>query len=157
MTAESAVSLKFVRRGAQERSATKEAKRQREIKDFGRKVFICKRYSHSIKCHKPMKKPLGIPANTTPSSSHSSGSYSSGGRTAQRPGQMTAQELRRRGGMQAASKPEGYKEFAASELYCPKCGVAMPVREKPLLYLPTGEVSDYRCARCHTVLGTKRT
>ena len=52
---------------------------------------------------------------------------------------------------------EGYRDFAASELYCPKCETAMPVREKQLLYLPNGAVSDYRCARCGTVLGTRRT
>ena len=51
---------------------------------------------------------------------------------------------------------ESFREFGASELYCPKCGESMPVKERPLLYLPTGGVSDYKCARCGTILGTKR-
>lgn len=58
----------------------------------------------------------------------------------------------------APKRPEAFKEFAASELYCPKCQMAMPVREKQLLYLPTGGagIADYRCSKCGTVLGTRR-
>ena len=46
--------------------------------------------------------------------------------------------------------------FTASELYCPKCGSAQPVREKLLLVLPTGELHEFLCSRCATSLG-KRT
>ncbi|MBU6401483.1 MAG: hypothetical protein KGS61_14295, partial [Verrucomicrobia bacterium] len=46
--------------------------------------------------------------------------------------------------------------FTASELYCPKCGRAQPVRERLLLVLPTGELHEFVCAQCATSLG-KRT
>jgi hypothetical protein len=46
--------------------------------------------------------------------------------------------------------------FTASELYCPKCGSAQPVRERLLLVLPTGELHEFLCSRCATSLG-KRT
>lgn len=51
---------------------------------------------------------------------------------------------------------ESFRSFAASELYCPKCKVAMPVREKMLLVLPGGDLYDYTCSRCGTVLGKKQ-
>lgn len=51
--------------------------------------------------------------------------------------------------------PASFQEFTASELYCPKCKTAMPVREVTLLVLPTGDVKDYRCTKCGTALGTK--
>jgi hypothetical protein len=46
--------------------------------------------------------------------------------------------------------------FTASELYCPKCKAAKPVRERLLLVLPTGELHEYVCSVCATSLG-KRT
>jgi hypothetical protein len=46
--------------------------------------------------------------------------------------------------------------FTASELYCPKCQRAQPVRERLLLVLPTGELHEFLCSRCATSLG-KRT
>ena len=49
-----------------------------------------------------------------------------------------------------------YKDFAATELFCPKCRQSMPVREFLLLVLPDGDLYDYRCARCGTSLGEKR-
>ena len=49
-----------------------------------------------------------------------------------------------------------YKDFAASELFCPKCRQSMPVRERLLLVLPDGDLYDYRCVRCGTSLGEKR-
>ncbi len=49
-----------------------------------------------------------------------------------------------------------FGEFTASELYCPKCKQAQPVRERLLLVLPTGELHEFLCARCATSLG-KRT
>lgn len=45
--------------------------------------------------------------------------------------------------------------FVASELYCPKCQRAQPVRERLLLVLPTGELHEYLCARCATSLGER--
>ncbi len=46
--------------------------------------------------------------------------------------------------------------FTASELYCPKCRSAQPVRERLLLILPSGELHEFLCANCATSLG-KRT
>jgi hypothetical protein len=46
--------------------------------------------------------------------------------------------------------------FTASELYCPKCKSAQPVRERLLLVLPSGELHEFICSRCATSLG-KRT
>lgn len=51
---------------------------------------------------------------------------------------------------------EGYGEFSATELYCPRCGTAVPVRERLLLVLPDGELYEYMCMRCGTSVGEKR-
>ena len=50
---------------------------------------------------------------------------------------------------------EQFGAFTASELYCPKCKAAQPVREKLLLILPTGELHEYLCVRCATSLGQR--
>lgn len=49
-----------------------------------------------------------------------------------------------------------FGNLQASELYCPKCQRAQPVRERLLLVLPTGELHEYVCRQCGTSLG-KRT
>jgi hypothetical protein len=49
-----------------------------------------------------------------------------------------------------------FGSFTASELYCPKCGAAKPVRERLLLVLPSGELHEYLCRDCGSSLG-KRT
>ncbi|HEY9171803.1 MAG TPA: hypothetical protein VI136_05920, partial [Verrucomicrobiae bacterium] len=51
--------------------------------------------------------------------------------------------------------PRQFGEFTASELYCPKCQRAQPVRERLLLVLPAGELHEYLCARCATSLGNR--
>jgi len=56
-----------------------------------------------------------------------------------------------------SERPEAFESFGASELYCPKCQRAMPVRERMLLVLPSGDLFEYTCVRCHTSLGTRRT
>ncbi len=48
-----------------------------------------------------------------------------------------------------------YGDFHATELYCPKCGRATPVRERLLLILPEGEKYEYLCALCGTSVGDK--
>ena len=48
-----------------------------------------------------------------------------------------------------------FGSFIASELYCPKCKTAQPVRERLLLVLPSGELHEYRCAKCLTSLGER--
>jgi hypothetical protein len=52
--------------------------------------------------------------------------------------------------------PAQFGSFTASELYCPKCRCAQPVRERLLLVLPNGELHEFLCSRCSTSLG-KRT
>jgi len=59
---------------------------------------------------------------------------------------------------QARKKPEApaaYREFGATELYCNKCKKSMPVRQKMLLSLPSGDMYDYLCVGCGASLGTK--
>lgn len=48
-----------------------------------------------------------------------------------------------------------YGEFEATELYCPKCGKAMPVIKSLLLILPEGDKYEYRCRFCGTPVGDK--
>lgn len=50
------------------------------------------------------------------------------------------------------------REFAAleaSELFCPKCKTARPVRSHLLLVLPTGSKFEYRCSVCGTPVGAR--
>ena len=48
-----------------------------------------------------------------------------------------------------------YKEFDATELYCPNCKAAVPVRKRLLLVLPEGDKYEYLCAYCATSVGSK--
>ncbi|MFH1102334.1 MAG: cytoplasmic protein [Pseudomonadota bacterium] len=48
-----------------------------------------------------------------------------------------------------------YREFDATELYCPKCRKAVPVRKRLLLVLPEGDKYEYLCAYCSQSVGTK--
>jgi len=48
-----------------------------------------------------------------------------------------------------------YKEFEAAELYCPKCGKAVPVTKFLLLILPEGDKYEYRCRYCGSPVGDK--
>jgi len=48
-----------------------------------------------------------------------------------------------------------YREFEVSEVFCPRCGAARPVRRHLLLVLPTGNRYQYRCAHCGTPVGGK--
>lgn len=52
-------------------------------------------------------------------------------------------------------KGESYRDFDATELYCPKCRRAVRVRKRLLLILPQGEKYDYTCAFCGTSVGDK--
>jgi hypothetical protein len=51
--------------------------------------------------------------------------------------------------------PQQFGAFTASELYCPKCRCARPVREKLLLILPSGELHEYLCTGCGSSLGQR--
>ena len=57
---------------------------------------------------------------------------------------------------QRVEQQAGYKEFSASQLYCPKCKRAMPVREKLLLVLGDGDLYDYSCVQCGSSLGSRK-
>ncbi|MDY6789782.1 MAG: cytoplasmic protein [Thermodesulfobacteriota bacterium] len=48
-----------------------------------------------------------------------------------------------------------FKEFDATELYCPKCKRAVPVRKRLLLVLPEGDKYEYLCAICLEPIGSK--
>ncbi|MDI6742797.1 MAG: cytoplasmic protein [Smithella sp.] len=50
---------------------------------------------------------------------------------------------------------ETYKDFDATELFCPRCKKAVPVRKKLLLILQEGEKYDYSCVYCGTSVGDK--
>ena len=52
-------------------------------------------------------------------------------------------------------KRETYRDFDATELYCPNCKRAVPVRKRLLLVLSNGEKYDYTCTYCGTSLGDK--
>jgi hypothetical protein len=49
-----------------------------------------------------------------------------------------------------------FGNFTASELYCPKCRRAQPVRERLLLVLPSGELHEFLCSNCSTSLGERK-
>lgn len=51
--------------------------------------------------------------------------------------------------------PRQYDTLEASELFCPTCRKAQPVRRHLLLVLPTGNKYEYRCATCGTPVGAK--
>jgi hypothetical protein len=48
-----------------------------------------------------------------------------------------------------------FRQFEVSEVYCPTCQTAKPVRRHLLLVLPTGNKYEYRCTVCGTPLGGK--
>ena len=48
-----------------------------------------------------------------------------------------------------------FEDLRATELFCPKCRVAQPVRERLLLVLPHAELHDYRCTVCGTSVGSR--
>ncbi|MBW2644869.1 MAG: hypothetical protein JRE23_01585 [Deltaproteobacteria bacterium] len=54
-----------------------------------------------------------------------------------------------------SEQQSAFKEFEATELYCPNCRRAVPVRQRLLLILPDGDEYEYLCAFCSTSVGTK--
>ncbi|MEE8430118.1 MAG: hypothetical protein V3S16_02610 [Candidatus Desulfatibia sp.] len=48
-----------------------------------------------------------------------------------------------------------FKELEATELYCPRCRRAVPLRKRLLLVLPEGDKYEYLCAFCSESVGTK--
>jgi len=50
---------------------------------------------------------------------------------------------------------QDFDQFEATELYCPQCRRAVPVRKFLLLVLPDGDRYEYRCRFCGTRVGDK--
>jgi hypothetical protein len=50
---------------------------------------------------------------------------------------------------------ETYRDFDATELFCPRCKRSVRVRKKLLLILADGEKYDYTCMVCGTSVGDK--
>ena len=48
-----------------------------------------------------------------------------------------------------------FEELEATELFCPRCKKAQPVRKRILLILPDGDKYDYVCAVCGEQVGGK--
>lgn len=48
-----------------------------------------------------------------------------------------------------------FENLRASELFCPRCRRAQPVRERLLLLLPRAELHEFRCTACGASLGTR--
>jgi len=68
---------------------------------------------------------------------------------------MNFQDIRSKTKPGRNQSPGIFREFDATQLYCPKCREAMPVRKRLLLILPEGDKYEYRCAMCAESLGTK--
>jgi hypothetical protein len=56
---------------------------------------------------------------------------------------------------EAGRREADYDEFEATELYCPNCSQAVPVRKSLLLVLPEGEKYEYCCKYCGGTVGDK--
>ena len=54
-----------------------------------------------------------------------------------------------------AQRSGEFKELDATELYCPRCKMAVPVRKRLLLVLPEGDKYEYTCAYCAETVGSK--
>ena len=52
--------------------------------------------------------------------------------------------------------PGSFQDLQASVLFCNRCRVARPVRERLLLVLPDGELNEYLCRTCGTSVGTRK-
>ena len=48
-----------------------------------------------------------------------------------------------------------FKEFDATELFCPRCKRPVPVRKRLLLVLPEGDKYEYLCGLCSESVGAK--
>jgi len=56
---------------------------------------------------------------------------------------------------QPPQKQADFDQFEATELYCPECKQAVPVRKSLLLVLPEGDKYEYRCQYCGGTVGDK--
>lgn len=58
-------------------------------------------------------------------------------------------------GHRGGRRQPDYEDFEASELFCLRCKMAVPVLKKLLLVLPQGEKYLYLCSRCGAEVGEK--
>jgi hypothetical protein len=49
-----------------------------------------------------------------------------------------------------------FQDLQASVLFCSRCRVPRPVRERLLLVLPDGELNEYLCGACGASVGTRK-
>ena len=56
---------------------------------------------------------------------------------------------------QDTGQPGIYKDFDATELYCPRCKGPVPVKKRLLLVVPEGDKYEYLCTFCSESVGTK--
>ena len=61
----------------------------------------------------------------------------------------------RGGGDVRTSQSNMFRDLDATELYCSKCKMAVPVRKRLLLVLPEGDKYEYFCPYCAETVGTK--
>ncbi len=61
---------------------------------------------------------------------------------------------KRAAGRPREQRPD-FDQLEATELFCPKCRMAVPVRKYLLLVLPEGDKYEYRCQYCGTTVGDK--
>ena len=54
-----------------------------------------------------------------------------------------------------STRTAAYDDFEDSELFCPRCRCARPVRKHLLIVLPGGNKFDYRCSVCNESIGSK--
>lgn len=52
-------------------------------------------------------------------------------------------------------RPDHFEDFEATELFCPTCRRATPVRKKLLIILPDGNKYEYLCSVCAGSVGEK--
>jgi hypothetical protein len=52
-------------------------------------------------------------------------------------------------------RQSAFREFDATELYCPKCRESVPLKKRLLLVIPEGDMYEYLCAYCLASVGTK--
>jgi DNA-directed RNA polymerase subunit RPC12/RpoP len=57
--------------------------------------------------------------------------------------------------MMPTHRRRDFEELQASQLFCPTCKRAMPVRKRLLLVLLDRETFDYVCAGCGSPVGKK--
>ena len=57
--------------------------------------------------------------------------------------------------MMPPDEQKDFEDFEASQLFCPTCKRAMPVRKRLFLVLLDKEIYSYNCAGCGSAVGKK--